>query len=297
MSRKIAGTTERGEMHDGQSECWGYRLGVGVGRLDWVGLNGVGFEPNPDHAPTIPHQAFMICQAVFAVITPALITGAFAERKRFKAFVLFSLLWVTVVYDPVTHWVWGHGGILHELGAVDFAGGIVMHVSSGASVGGGADAGPSPGLRPGAHGSTRCDHDDPWRRPAVVRVVRLQRGQRPRGERGCGERLRRDQHRRGHGRADLDDGKLGPPTAAERARRGCRCRGRFGHHQLPADGWPGTRSTATLTAPPSGVWARALESRFWSTCPTRSGSISTGVDPSASSWRSSTSRLRWIASS
>ncbi len=118
---------------------WGYSLAFGpdwhglIGRLDWVGLNGVGFEPNPDYAPTIPHQAFMIYQAMFAVITPALITGAFAERKRFKAFVLFSLLWATVVYDPVTHWVWGHGGILHQLGAVDFAGGIVVHVSSGAS--------------------------------------------------------------------------------------------------------------------------------------------------------------------
>ncbi len=118
---------------------WGYSLAFGpdwhglIGRLDWVGLNGVGFEPNPIYAPTIPHQAFMIYQAMFAVITPALITGAFAERKRFKAFVLFSLIWATVVYDPVTHWVWGYGGILRQLGAVDFAGGIVVHVTSGAS--------------------------------------------------------------------------------------------------------------------------------------------------------------------
>ncbi|HEX9016820.1 MAG TPA: ammonium transporter [Chloroflexota bacterium] len=118
---------------------WGYSLAFGpdlrglIGNLDWVALEGVGFLPNPDYAPTIPHQAFMAYQMMFAVITPALITGAFAERKRFKAFVLFSLLWATFVYDPVAHWVWGNGGILRQLGAVDFAGGIVVHVSSGVS--------------------------------------------------------------------------------------------------------------------------------------------------------------------
>lgn len=117
----------------------GYSLAFGpdwhglIGNLDWVGLNGVGFAPNPHYAPTIPHEAFMIYQAMFAVITPALISGAFAERKRFKAFVLFSLLWATLVYDPVAHWVWGYGGFLHTLGVVDFAGGIVVHVSSGVS--------------------------------------------------------------------------------------------------------------------------------------------------------------------
>lgn len=117
----------------------GYSLAFGpdwhglIGNLDWVGLNGVGFAPNPHYAPTIPHEAFMIYQAMFAVITPALISGAFAERKRFKAFVLFSLLWATLVYDPVAHWVWGYGGFLHTLGVVDFAGGIVVHVTSGVS--------------------------------------------------------------------------------------------------------------------------------------------------------------------
>ncbi len=117
----------------------GYSLAFGpdwhglIGGLNWVGLNGVGFAPNPVYAPTIPHEAFMIYQAMFAVITPALISGAFAERKRFKAFVLFSLLWATLVYDPIAHWVWGQGGMLRTLGAVDFAGGIVVHVSSGVS--------------------------------------------------------------------------------------------------------------------------------------------------------------------
>jgi ammonium transporter, Amt family len=118
---------------------WGYSLAFGpdvggfIGGLDWVGLNGVGMEPNGDYAKTIPHQAFMVFQMMFAVITPALITGAFAERKRFKAFVIFTLLWATLVYDPVAHWVWGTGGWLKALGALDFAGGTVVHITSGVS--------------------------------------------------------------------------------------------------------------------------------------------------------------------
>ena len=122
-----------------QWALWGYSLAFGpdrggiIGGLEWLGLNGVGMQPNPDYAATIPHQAFMIYQAMFAVITPALITGAFAERKRFKAFAIFSLLWATLVYDPVAHWVWGVGGWLRDLGALDFAGGTVVHISSGMS--------------------------------------------------------------------------------------------------------------------------------------------------------------------
>lgn len=120
---------------------WGYSLAFGpdwkglgiIGDLSWVGLNGVGLLPNKDYAATVPHQAFMMFQMMFAVITPALISGAFAERKRFKAFVLFSLLWATFVYDPLAHWVWGHGGWLGKLGALDFAGGTVVHISSGVS--------------------------------------------------------------------------------------------------------------------------------------------------------------------
>src|SRR5919202_474833 len=118
---------------------WGYTLAFGpdkgglIGGLNWIGLAGVGQEPNPTYAPTIPHQAFMIYQAMFAVITPALISGAFAERKRFKTFALFSLLWATFVYDPVAHWVWADGGWLRKLGALDFAGGTVVHITSGVS--------------------------------------------------------------------------------------------------------------------------------------------------------------------
>jgi len=107
-------------------------LGI-IGGLKWLGLQALTPAPNADYAPTIPHGAFIIYQAMFAVITPALITGAIAERMRFKAFVLFSLLWATVVYDPIAHWVWGQGGWLRSLGALDFAGGTVVHISSGMS--------------------------------------------------------------------------------------------------------------------------------------------------------------------
>jgi Amt family ammonium transporter len=102
-----------------------------IGGLAWVGLNGVGAAPYPDYAATIPHQAFMIFQGMFAVITPALIIGAFAERMKFSAFLIFTLLWATLVYDPVCHWVWGVDGWLHTRGALDFAGGTVVHINSG----------------------------------------------------------------------------------------------------------------------------------------------------------------------
>jgi len=116
---------------------FGYSLAFGpdhgglIGGLSWAGLHGVGLTPNPDYAATIPHQLFMIFQMMFAVITPALIVGAFAERMKFSAFLLFSLLWATIVYDPMAHWVWGAGGMLRELGALDFAGGIVVHINAG----------------------------------------------------------------------------------------------------------------------------------------------------------------------
>jgi Amt family ammonium transporter len=97
----------------------------------WFGLNGVGLEPYAAYAGTIPHQAFMIFQAMFAIITPALIIGAFAERIRFSAFLVFTLLWSTFIYAPVCHWVWGEGGWLKNLGVLDFAGGIVVHTSAG----------------------------------------------------------------------------------------------------------------------------------------------------------------------
>ncbi|MFA5315079.1 MAG: ammonium transporter [Candidatus Omnitrophota bacterium] len=102
-----------------------------IGGLQWAGLNGVGQEPFVEYAATIPHLAFMIFQAMFAIITPALIIGAFAERMKFSAFVVFTLLWATLVYDPVCHWVWGVGGWIRNLGALDFAGGTVVHINAG----------------------------------------------------------------------------------------------------------------------------------------------------------------------
>ena len=102
-----------------------------LGDFQWFGLKGVGLEPYAGYSATIPHQAFMIFQAMFAVITPALIIGAFAERMKFSAFLVFTLLWATFVYDPLAHWVWGVGGWLRNMGALDFAGGTVVHINAG----------------------------------------------------------------------------------------------------------------------------------------------------------------------
>jgi len=116
---------------------FGYSLSFGpdikglIGNLSWAGLHGVGAVPNSDYAATIPHLAFMIFQAMFAIITPALIIGAFAERMRFIPFCAFTLLWATLIYDPVCHWVWGVGGFLRNMGALDFAGGTVVHINAG----------------------------------------------------------------------------------------------------------------------------------------------------------------------
>ena len=117
---------------------FGYSLAFGpdhrgvIGGLEWAGLSGVGMAPHPTYGPTIPHQAFMVFQLMFAAITPALITGAFAERLKFSALLWFSVLWSLLIYCPVAHWIWG-GGWLGKLGALDFAGGAVVHISSGVS--------------------------------------------------------------------------------------------------------------------------------------------------------------------
>ena len=117
----------------GYSLAFGPDIGHLIGGLQWIGLHGVGLEPNPDYAATVPHQAFMIFQMMFAVITPALITGAFAERFKFSTYLVFILVWSTLVYAPLAHWVWGVGGWIRNLGALDFAGGLVVHISSGVS--------------------------------------------------------------------------------------------------------------------------------------------------------------------
>lgn len=117
----------------------GYSLAFGpdvnhiIGNLDWAFLKNVGAEPNPDYAGTIPHLAFMIFQMKFAVITPALITGAFAERFKFKTYLVFLIFWSLLVYFPLAHWVWGIDGWIRNIGALDFAGGLVVHISAGIS--------------------------------------------------------------------------------------------------------------------------------------------------------------------
>ncbi len=118
---------------------YGYSLSFGadkgglIGGLNFLGLNNVGQEPSTVYATTVPHLAFMIYQAMFAIITVALITGAVVERIKFGGLLLFSILWMTLVYCPIAHWVWGNGGWLANLGTLDFAGGAVVHINAGIS--------------------------------------------------------------------------------------------------------------------------------------------------------------------
>jgi len=115
----------------GYSLAFGPDHGGVIGGLDWSFLRHVGQTPNPAYSSTVPHQAFMVFQMMFAIITPALITGAFAERAKFGTFLIFMAAWSLLVYAPIAHWVWAPGGWLRELGALDFAGGTVVHVNAG----------------------------------------------------------------------------------------------------------------------------------------------------------------------
>ena len=117
----------------GYSMSFGPDVSGFIGDLSWFALNGVTNAPSPDYAKTIPQTVFMVYQCMFAVITPALITGAFAERVRFVPFLVFSLLWAIFVYNPVCHWIWGKGGWLAGMGVLDFAGGLVVHATCGAA--------------------------------------------------------------------------------------------------------------------------------------------------------------------
>ncbi len=116
---------------------FGYSMAFGPdvahlsGNLAWAGLTAIMSSPTSTYAPTIPHMAFMLFQMKFAIITPALIFGALIERVRFVAWIAFTILWTTLVYDPVAHWVWGEGGWLRALGSLDFAGGTVVHITAG----------------------------------------------------------------------------------------------------------------------------------------------------------------------
>ncbi len=117
----------------GYSLAFGTDIGGILGSLNHLGLKGVGVNPDPDYASTVPALAFMTFQMMFAIITPALISGAVAERIKFSSFIVFTLLWVIIVYCPLAHWVWGKGGWLGKMGTLDFAGGTVVHISSGVS--------------------------------------------------------------------------------------------------------------------------------------------------------------------
>lgn len=117
----------------GYSMSFGPDVGGFIGDLSWFALNGVTTAPSPDYATTIPQTVFMVYQCMFAIITPALITGAFAERVRFVPFLVFSLFWTVLVYNPVCHWIWGKGGWLGSMGVLDFAGGLVVHATCGAA--------------------------------------------------------------------------------------------------------------------------------------------------------------------
>lgn len=117
----------------GYSLSFGKDTGGIIGSLQWIGLNGVGMSPNADYASTIPHTLFAVFQMMFAIITPALITGALVERIKFSSMIVFVTLWSIIVYYPLAHMMWGVGGILRNLGALDFAGGNVVHISSGVS--------------------------------------------------------------------------------------------------------------------------------------------------------------------
>ncbi len=117
----------------GYSMSFGPDVGGFIGDLSWFALRGVTSEPSLDYATTIPQTVFMVYQCMFAIITPALITGAFAERVRFVPFAIFSVLWAILVYNPVCHWIWGKGGWLGNLGVLDFAGGLVVHATCGAA--------------------------------------------------------------------------------------------------------------------------------------------------------------------
>jgi hypothetical protein len=238
----------------------GYSLGFGpgtpwLGGLGWLFFRGVGVLPAPAYAATIPQQAHALFQGMFAIITPALISGAIVERMRFRAYVAFLVLWSTLVYDPLAHWVWGAGGWLATKGAL--------------GVGRGAPARAAARLPPRAARAAQRAARAPRRRPAVVRVVRLQRGLRARRQRHRLARLR--QHQRGGGRGARDVGAAGQPAARQGDRGGRRHRRRGGPRRHHARGGlrrhfgrarhrPGPASTTRWTSSAATAW-RASRAR------------------------------------
>ena len=231
----------------GYTLAFGPDIGLVIGGLDHLGFAGVGAEPSP-LAPTIPHSTFAMFQMMFAVITPALIAGAFAERVKFRGYLLFVAIWSIAVYAPLAHWVWG-GGFLGAagLGAIDFAGGTVVHISAGASA---LAAALYVGKRTGYPGgdvrpAQRAD-GDPRRRDPVVRLVRLQRRERARRGRARVLGVRRHPPRRGGGDDRLADPRAHPARQGHDGRRRHRRRrgSRRDHAGVRATSvrWPRSRS-------------------------------------------------------
>ena len=219
----------------------GYSLAFGgsgpfIGNLDFAFLNGVGSAPNPDYAGTIPQQTFMVYQLMFAIITPALISGAFAERMKFSAMLLFTMLWSLFVYFPMAHMVWGKGGFLNaflggKMPTFDFAGGTVVHITSGVSALVCAlYLGKRVGFPQRIHEAAQPGAELHRRLPAVGRMVRLQRRQRAGRLRPGHQRLRGHSLRRRRGRARLDCRGMDAQRQAQRARRHLRMRRRPGGH-------------------------------------------------------------------
>ncbi len=225
----------------GYSLAFGPSMGHVIGSLAWVGLNHVGMIPNADYADSIPHLVFMAFQMMFAVITPALIFGGVAERMKFKSFLIFLILWATLVYDPLAHWVWNCNGWLNKMGALDFAGGLVVHISAGVTA---LVAALMLGKRRGYPDEPMPPHNLPLtvlrRRPALVRLVRLQCRQRLPRQRAGGLRLREYQYRDRRRLAGLGDRGMDAPWQADHAGRRFRRGGRPGGH------YPGLRLRSPL---------------------------------------------------
>jgi len=194
---------------------WGYSLSFGsdvggfIGGFNFLGLINVGMAPSDIYAGTVPHLAFMTFQGMFAIITVALITGAVVERIKFSALMLFAALWLTVVYAPVCHWVWGDGGWLSSLGALDFAGGTVVHINAGVSA---LALVMLLGRRKGFPGDVMEPNNIPMvalgAGAALVRLVRFQRRQFPGLRRPGSQCLCRHQPFGSRSRIYMDDNQL-----------------------------------------------------------------------------------------
>ena len=210
---------------------WGYSLAFGegnaiIGDLSLFGLSGIGIDQVEDGG--IPTLLFVIFQMMFAIITPALITGAFVERFKFTTYLVFLVVWVTVVYTPVAHWVWASEGWLFKDGALDFAGGTVVHINAGMAA---VAAAVLVGKRrdPRRRAPQRALRG-PGSRPALVRVVRVQCRLRAGGQRRGRERLPGHQHSRGRSGPHLGRHIPGADGAHERRRGGVGSRSGTGRH-------------------------------------------------------------------